>query len=204
MSEVKNTESNPLLTGIILAAGASTRFGSPKQLVEIDGKTMIAGAVHRAMSQCDAGVIVVAGANYGAMAPILNSLPVQVVRNRQWRDGMGSSIGAGMAGVPGRSAGVLLMLCDQPAVTVADLQRMTKIWREAPAQIATARYAESLGVPAIFPQTYWPQLRDLKNDEGAKRIIRIAKAVSVVDMPAAARDIDTLEDFAEFGNNASS
>jgi len=189
------------LTGIILAAGASTRFGSPKQLAEIDGEALIASAVRHAVSQCTAGVIVVAGANYDELASTLDELPVRIIRNRQWRDGMGSSICSGMAGVPEHSAGILLMLCDQPAVTGADLDRLTMTWREAPGQIAAARYADTLGVPAIFPQPYWQQLRDLKREDGARQIIRNAKAVSAVDMPSAALDIDTPEELTELTKN---
>jgi len=201
MAQAGNTEADVPLAGMILAAGASTRFGSPKQLAEYAGEALIVGAVRCALSQCSACVIVVTGANYADLAPILDELPVRIIRNPQWRDGMGSSISSGMAGVPDHSAGILLMLCDQPAVTGADLDRLIMAWRQVPGQIAAARYADTLGVPAIFPQPYWQQLRDLKKKEGAKQIIRNAKAVSAVDMPSAALDIDTPEDLDELTDN---
>jgi molybdenum cofactor cytidylyltransferase len=193
MVQTGKTAASLQLVGIILAAGASTRFGSPKQAADIGGETMIALAVRRATSQCAAGVIVVAGASYDEFAPLLDDLPVRVIRNHQWREGMSSSIRSGMAGVSENSAGVLLMLCDQPAVTAEDLSCLTSTWRRAPRQIAAARYAGILGVPAIFPPQYWQQLRDLKGQGGAKQIILAAKAVSAVDLPAAAIDIDTPE-----------
>ncbi len=193
MAQTDRTQAALPLTGIILAAGASTRFGSPKQLAEIEGETMIAGVVRRALDQCTSGVVVVAGANFDQWASVLDGLPVRTIRNERWQEGMGSSIRSGMAGVPESSLGVLLMLCDQPAVTAADLSRLISVWRSAPERIAASRYANNLGVPAIFPRRYWPQLRELKGKGGAKQIIRNAEAVSAVDMPKAAFDIDTLE-----------
>lgn len=179
------------LYGIILAAGAASRFGSPKQAIDIDGEAMVSLAVRRAASQCTAGVIVVAGAHYEELAPMLDKLAVRIVRNRHWREGIASSIRAGMADIPSNCAGVLLMLCDQPAVTITDLNKLALLWQSTPRQIAAARYAGSLGVPAIFPQAYWSQLRSLKGDSGAKQIILTAKAVSSVDIPEAAHDINT-------------
>jgi len=73
------------------------------------------------------------------------------------------------------------------------LNELTAIWQRTPQNIAAARYAGSLGVPAVFPTSYWPQLRDLRGDHGAKQIVLAATAVSWVDMPAAALDVDTPE-----------
>ncbi len=193
MPQTGNREAALSLAGIILAAGASTRFGSPKQAARIGGETMLALAVRRALVQCAGGVIVVTGANHEEVAPLLDELPVQIIRNRRWREGMGSSIRAGMEGVARHSAGVLLMLGDQPAVTVADLGRLIKSWQARPAAIAASRYAGSLGVPAIFPRQYWRQLHDLQGEGGAKQVIRAAQAVSAVNMQSAALDIDTKE-----------
>ncbi len=141
MVRTGKTTASLQLVGIILTAAASTRFGSPKQAADIGRETMIALSVHHAASQSAAGVVVVAGANYDELAPLLDDLPVRVIRNHQWRDGMSSSIRSGMAGVSENSAGVLLMLCDQSAVTADDLIRLISIWRRMPRQIAAARYA---------------------------------------------------------------
>ncbi len=77
---------------------------------------MLARAVRHAAGQCTAGVVVVTGAHYEALAPVLAKLAVRVVHNHEWQEGMGTSIRAGMTKIPQNSAGVLLMLCDQRCV----------------------------------------------------------------------------------------
>jgi len=184
-------QSNGPLAGIILAAGASTRFGSPKQAAQYNGEALIVLAARRALACCSGGVTIVAGAHYAQWSSIVEGLPVRIVHNDQWGTGMASSIRAGMTAVPESCAAVLLMLCDQPAVTTADLGRLVSAWRCRPESIAAACYAGCLGVPAIFPRPHWPALRALRGESGARSIIRCAPSVSAVDMPTAAHDIDT-------------
>jgi len=186
------------LAGVVLAAGASVRFGSPKQVAVIAGGTLITRAVQRAVGQCDAGVVVVTGAHRDQWAAVLAAQAVETIHNPDWREGMGTSIRAGLTRLPEPAAGVLLMLCDQPAVTDADLDRLVTAWRDLPHTIAAARYAHSLGVPAVFPRSYRQRLRGLSGAGGAKQLILAADSVSAVDMPGAAVDIDTPEQLAEF------
>lgn len=185
----------PALHAIVLAAGASTRFGSPKQLVRIDGRPLLHAIVSRAVEVAGHSVTVVLGAHAGELTPLLRHTPASVLVNRDWEEGIGSSIRAGMSQVPGAVAGVLLMLADQPAVSADDLRRLAGAWRRQPDSILAAQYSGVAGVPAIFPRWAFRDLADLRGDRGAQALLhRYADRAARLRMPSAALDIDRPED----------
>jgi len=188
------------LYAIVLAAGASTRFGSPKQLVRIGGRPLLHTVVARAAEVTGNALIVVLGAGAGELAPLLKHSPGSVVVNRQWREGLASSIRAGVARLPATCAGVLLVLADQAAVTTDDLKRLAGSWRRRPQCIAAALYAGTAGAPAIFPRSSFAELAALRGDSGARTLLRrSADRLVRVPMPAAELDLDTPEDLLALG-----
>jgi molybdenum cofactor cytidylyltransferase len=183
------------LHAIVLAAGASTRFGSAKQLVRVAGRPLLHSAVTRAVDVAGAAVIVVLGARAAELTPLLTHSQSSVVINREWREGMASSIRAGVARLPASCTAVLLMLVDQAAVTTEDLNRLVSAWRRQPDYIAAARYGTTTGVPAIFPRSTFSDLQSLRGDVGARVLLqRNPDRVVRVPMASAAIDIDTPED----------
>src|SRR3984957_6161328 len=136
------------LHAIVLAAGASTRFGSAKQLVRVAGRPLLHTAVGRAADAAATGVRVVLGARAAELAPLLTHSPASIVINREWREGIGSSIRAGIARLPATCAGVMLVLADQAAVTAEDLQRLVSAWKRQPEYVAAAIYSGAVGAPA--------------------------------------------------------
>ena len=183
------------LYAIVLAAGASTRFGGIKQLVRIDGRPLLHTTVSRAVEVAGAATIVVLGAHASELAPLLTHTPATVVINRDWREGIGSSIRAGVARLPAACTGVLLALADQVAVTAQDLQRLVSAWRRQPEYVAASLYAGAVGVPAIFPRSRFRELAELRGDLGARMLLhRNPDRVVRVPMESAALDIDTPED----------
>jgi molybdenum cofactor cytidylyltransferase len=183
------------LYAIVLAAGASTRFGSPKQLVRIGGRPLLHTVVTRTAEVTGNALIVVLGAGAGELAPLLKHSPGSVVVNRHWREGLASSIRAGVARLPPTCAGVMLVLADQAAVTSDDLKRLAGTWRRRPQCIAAALYAGTTGAPAIFPRSTFSELAALRGDSGARSLLRrSADRVLRVPMPAAELDLDTPED----------
>ena len=183
------------LYAIVLAGGASTRFGSPKQLVRIAGRPLLHTVVARAAEVTGNALIVVLGAGAGELAPLLRHSPGSVVVNRQWREGLASSIRAGVARLPATCAGAMLVLADQAAVTSDDLRRLAGTWRRRPQCIAAALYAGTSGAPAIFPRSAFTELAALRGDSGARSVLRrSADRVIRVPMPAAELDLDTPED----------
>lgn len=189
------------LHAIVLAAGASTRFGSAKQLVRVAGRPLLNTAVALAADVAGTAVTVVLGARAAELAPLLTHSPASIVINREWREGMASSIRTGVARLPASCTAVLLMLVDQAAVTAEDLKRLVGAWRRQPDYIAAARYGMTTGVPAIFPRSAFADLASLRGDVGARILLqRNPDRVVRVPMASAAIDIDTPEDLLEMGS----
>ncbi len=185
----------PTLHAIVLAAGASTRFGSPKQLVRIEGRPLLHAVVSRAVEVAGHSVTVVLGAHANELTALLRHTPATVIVNREWEEGMASSIRAGLAQVRGAADGVLLMLADQPGVSAADLRRLAGAWRRQPDSILAAQYSGIAGVPAIFPRWAFQDLSGLRGDRGAQVLLqRYVDRVARLRMPSAAVDIDRPED----------
>jgi molybdenum cofactor cytidylyltransferase len=188
------------LHAIVLAAGASSRFGSAKQLVRVAGRPLLHTAVARAAEVAGTAVSVVLGARAAELTPLLKHSQASVIINRDWREGLASSIRAGVARLPPSCMAVLLTLVDQPAVTAEDLKRLVSAWRRQPDYIAAARYGTTTGVPAIFPRSTFPDLQSLRGDTGARALLqRNPDRVVRVPMASAALDIDTPEDLLKLG-----
>jgi molybdenum cofactor cytidylyltransferase len=188
-------EAMPSVHVIVLAAGASTRFGSPKQLVRLKGRPLLHLAVSRAVEVAGQAVTVVLGANAADLAPLLRHTPATIVINRDWAEGMGSSVRTGIARLPAAADAALLMLADQPAVTAEDLRRLVATWRRQPQCMVAAHYAGTSGVPAIFPREDFAALGALRGDAGARALLkRGGERLVRVPLQSAAIDIDTPED----------
>jgi molybdenum cofactor cytidylyltransferase len=183
------------LHAVVLAAGASTRFGSPKQLVRLAGRPLLHTAVTRAAEVAGHALIVVLGAGAAELAPLLKHSPGSIVVNQDWREGIASSIRAAVARLPATCAGVMLVLADQAGVSADDLKRLAGTWRKQPQYIAAALYEGVCGVPAIFPRSTFRELSQLRGDTGARVLLRRnADRIVRVPMPSAALDVDTPED----------
>ena len=192
MSELEDSSN---LHVIVLAAGGSSRFGSPKQLVRVDGRPLLHAAVSRSVEVAGHSVSVVLGAHASELAPLLSHSSASVVINRDWREGLASSIRAGVMRLPGSCNGVMLVLADQAAVSAEDLRRLASTWRRQPDYIVAAQYGATLGAPAIFPASTFRDLTELRGDRGAQSLFRRnPDRVIRVPMDSAAIDIDTPED----------
>jgi molybdenum cofactor cytidylyltransferase len=180
---------------VVLAAGASSRFGSTKQLVRVNGRPLMHTVVSRAVELAGHSVTVVLGAHAGELAPLLKHSPASVAVNRDWSEGIASSIREGLAHAPSTADGVLIVLADQAAVTIEDLRRLAGAWRRNPASIAAAQYAGGVGVPAIFPRWCFRELNELRGDRGAQALLqRHVDRLVRLPMPSAELDIDRPED----------
>ena len=188
-------ETDDGLYALVLAAGAASRFGSAKQLVRIAGRPLLHNTVSHAVDVAGAATIVVLGAYATELAPLLRHTPATLVINRDWREGIGSSIRTGVGRLPAACNGVLVVLADQAAVTADDLRRLVSAWKRQPEYVAAALYSGGVGVPAIFPRSRFRELAELRGDVGARKLLhRNPDWVIRVPMESAALDIDTPED----------
>jgi molybdenum cofactor cytidylyltransferase len=190
-------ESAQSLHAIVLAAGSSSRLGQPKQLVKLGGRPVLHTVVSNAVAVAGQSVTVVLGAHAQELTRLLAHSPASVVVNRHWEEGIASSLRHGLATVPSTCSAVLVMLGDQVAVTADDLKRLVNAWRGQSTVIAASVYERHVGVPAIFPQWCFTELRELRGDRGARLILeRHASRLAHVQMPNASIDLDTPEDLA--------
>ncbi len=186
------------LHAIVLAAGASTRFGSPKQLARVNGQPLLQRVLGLAAEQFGPAVILVLGAHAAEISATLPPGSASIVINRDWQEGLASSIRAGVQRLPGACDGALLLLADQPLVSTEGLRRLVMAWRRAPRQIVASMYNGIIGVPAVFPRWCFDDLRALRGDQGARVILRRhADHLVRLEHPEAALDIDTPEDLLE-------
>ena len=174
---------------IILAAGSSTRLGHPKQLALLEGQPLLERAIATAINAGLAPILVILGANAAEIRRSVDLEGVVVIENEQWQEGMASSVRAGVGALSGATQGVVLMTCDQPAVTAQHLQTLIEQGTQAGEAIGSA-YQEKHGVPAYFPHTLFPQLLLLKGDAGAKSLLTTARSLSLKNGDI---DVDTPE-----------
>jgi molybdenum cofactor cytidylyltransferase len=184
---------------IVLAAGGSARMGQPKQLLRVDGESLIRRAAKTALASRCARVLVVVGAESGVVAREIEDLPVERVDNAHWGEGIASSIRAGVdAAATARppADAVLITLADQPAVTCALLDQLIAAGETAPVGLVACEYGETLGAPALFARRHFEALRRLGGDRGGKALLTAhAEAVVRIRFDPAAIDVDTPEDY---------
>ena len=181
---------------VILAAGKSARLGQAKQLLEWQNRTLLEHALSNAGMVFKDRVLVILGAEAKLIQSKINLAGAEVIVNPDWQTGMASSIRAAIQALPDSATAVMLMLCDQPLITAVQLLSLVNAWQASPAQIAASEYHQSIGVPAIFPASYFDQLLMLEGDKGAKSVlIKHQTDLIRISLPEAEFDIDTLADF---------
>lgn len=184
------------LFAILLAAGGSSRFGSPKQLVKWRGSSLLEHTLQRLQALFGDQVIVVLGAYADAIRVTLQPTLATIIENVAWQEGMSTSIRAGVNALPEHVEAVMLSLSDQPLLETDVFERLIAVWKQQPGSIVASQYEDTIGVPAIFPACMFPTLKALSGDVGAKKILSsLSDQVITVNISEAGIDIDTKEDF---------
>jgi len=187
---------------IILAAGSSKRMGRSKQLLMVNEKELIVHAVETALQTKSDRVVVVLGANEKEHCAVLANSAAKIAINKDWEKGMGTSLKVGLNFLIKDFAdtnAALVMVCDQPLVTSTHLNKLISTQARTGRAIVASAYAGTLGVPALFQNQLFDEIRSLGDDEGAKKIIsKHSNDIAPVAFPGGAIDLDTPEDYRNF------
>ena len=185
---------------IILAAGESSRMGKPKQLLLWKNKTLIENIIQQALLVQKSAVFVVLGANYELINERIKHYPVTTIEHKNWKNGMGSSIAYGVNEIKKNQDfnSVLITLADQPFLTNNTFNILLQKFKDSKRKIIVSKFKDSFGVPAVFHNSCFDVLLNLKGDVGAKKLLNQNKTlVEVCEIQEIFKDIDTLEDYKE-------
>lgn len=176
------------IAGILLAAGEASRYGKPKQLLDFHGEPFVRRVAQTALAAGLNPVVVVTGANAELVEAVVRDLPVQIVRNEQWREGQASSVRAGLTplcppifaelrengGMKGgvEVGGAVFLLVDQPQVTVHVLEALKSRHAEGLFPIVAPLAADRRANPVLFDYDTFPELLKLEGDTGGRAVMR--------------------------------
>ena len=184
---------------ILLAAGESKRMGTPKQLLAYKDSNFIRHAATEAIKSSCQPVVVILGANSDRIVPALKDLPVEVVLNTYWQQGMSSSIAAGINALLTNNvdfSAVVIALGDQPLVTAKTYNLLRERYQKYLVNAVASKYSNTLGVPALFSRNLVSQLLKTNQSGGAKQLLnQYSDRTLNLDVPEAAIDIDTPADY---------
>ncbi|GAP96864.1 nucleotidyltransferase family protein [Leptolyngbya sp. NIES-2104] len=184
---------------VILAAGASTRLGTPKQLLQYRGRSLLRHTAEIALASGCQPIVVVLGAQSEQLEAEVQQLPVTTIRNSRWAEGMSSSIQTGLKtlrSIEPTIEAVIILLCDQPFVSVSLVHQLIEAYDRTGTLIVASEYADTLGVPALFSHALFPVLMTLQADRGARFVIQNhVQAVARILFPLGTVDIDTSSDY---------
>ncbi|GAB3507078.1 nucleotidyltransferase family protein [Emticicia fontis] len=195
---------------VILAAGGSSRMGVPKQLLHIDGKSLIKRMAEMAMDTKTYPIVVVLGANRPMIRKELERMPITVINNPQWENGMSSSIRMGLVGAYmtyKELEAVIFITADMPLVSAELIDKIVKRAEvlndngESP-DIVACKYNGQVGIPVLFKRKLFNDLLELSGDSGAKKVILANKEqTATIDFPEGNVDLDTIEEYRNFLSN---
>lgn len=196
-----------MIGATILAAGPSSRLGTPKQTILYEGKTLLQHAVEAAESAGCLPVVIVLGAHANIILNHFHSPSATIVHNHDWQDGMGTSIAVGISALLQAASTIdaaIVMVCDQPFADATLLHKLIEQQKLTGKGIAASTYANTMGVPALFDKKYFEILQQLKGDEGAKKIMLLHRDdVALVLFDKGTVDIDTVHDVEKFRKHES-
>ncbi|MCK8480464.1 nucleotidyltransferase family protein [Psychroserpens algicola] len=184
---------------LILSAGKSTRMGTAKQILKVGDTTLLGRSIEQALQSKANSVFCLLGSNYKVIRDTIKSYDVTPIINTNYNKGLSTSIYAGIDHIKDKNFdAVLILLGDQPKVDADFINVLIDSFETSPNQISASGYSGSIGVPAIFPKTYYTQLQDLKGDKGAKELLNKSYTKVIPISNDQLIDIDTKEDYHQF------
>jgi len=179
---------------VVLAAGASTRLGRAKQFVLHRGEMLVRRAARLALATQPHDAVVVVGFDADSVFREVDALALRRIDCMDWRLGLGASLRAGVDALSAHCNGVLVVLCDQPALDAAHLLALCAAWYGAPDRGVASHYANRLGVPVLLPRAWFAAV-DAASDHGMRDLLaQHAGQIDAISNEDLAVDIDRPDD----------
>ena len=189
--------SPPAVAVVLLAAGASRRFGGIKQLHPVEGKPMVRHLAELALGSMAARVLVVLGAHKDAVAAALAGLALELIDNPDYESGQSTSVRRGLRAAQQSGAEAVLFLpADMPFLQTDTLNRLIATWQERRAAVVVPVYTGQRGAPVLFDRRLFAELARLEGDQGGRALFP-AHAHEIVEIEVDAdqgRDLDSPAD----------
>jgi CTP:molybdopterin cytidylyltransferase MocA len=184
------------IAGILLAAGAATRMGRNKLLLELEGEPLLRRAARRALEAGLEPVLVVLGHEAERARAALGGLACLALVNPAWADGMNTSLSAGVLEVPAAAEAAVALLADMPFVEAAMIRAVVARWRETGAPLVASRYGAAMAPPTLYARELLPLLTGGTGEGRGRAVVQSQlERAAIVDWPAEAlADLDVAED----------
>lgn len=192
------------VSGVVLAAGPSTRFGAdaPKQLCPIEGEPMVRRIVRRVVASQLTEVIVVVGLAASKVRQAIEDLPVSVVENPDYMSGQASSVKTGLAAVSSTADAAMFVAVDQPYLSVAVIDALITCYARTGGPIVVPTHGTRRGAPVLFDCRFFDELAEIEGDAGGRQLFP-HHLEEIVELPLASpeplEDIDSVDDLRRFG-----
>ena len=188
----------PSVTAIILGAGESSRMGKPKMLLPFGDTTMIGTVISNVLASSVEKAIVVLGSNYESHRQVIKDYPVEIVHNKQYQEGMLSSVQCGLKAVSKTSDAVMVLLGDQPMIQAEEMDQLIESYRDSEKEIAIAIHEKKRGHPILFGRKFINEILGFPREASLRDILQNHPA-EILEMKTAndriLRDIDTENDY---------
>jgi CTP:molybdopterin cytidylyltransferase MocA len=179
-----------VIGGLVLAAGAGTRFGSSKQLAQLDGRPLVEHSIHAMTASPVARVVVVLGAGADEVMAFVDAHGADLIVCNRWAEGQSASLACGLAELSDCEA-VVVTLGDQPRLSPDAIRRVIAARAEG-VDAVRATYADEPGHPVLLERPLFDRMRDVTGDHGARNVLLSVRTRDVpCDDLGGGEDVDT-------------
>jgi molybdenum cofactor cytidylyltransferase len=186
-----------MISGVILAAGKSTRLGRPKQLLELGGEPVLLHTVRNATSSHLDQVVLVLGDSASEIADAIGEQGQGLAINPDYELGQSTSLKLGLSRIDPEAEAVLFLLGDQPQVSTEIINAVIAQFRKGGDRIVMPSYRGTRSNPVLFSRELFPEIAKVTGDQGARSVVRAHfSEVHAVEIDAdPPLDVDTEEDY---------